>query len=309
MTTAKQTQTDGSAAARFVAAQLGIATFGETTAATLAEDWAKVDVKFSFKHAIISDKLVTFHAQIKAGPSYKQPSSNSRHLVLGIDKATISALSGAGNPGLLIWVPPPPMDRIYWHAADSRNQIKTPICIQRNQYIRPSLRYDLSRIHNYASFSLGYPQLSIRSDKTTNITNDAKKAYKELRSLKPYNTLIGHIRVTRLGWRHVTRRSKTTSRRELSLRVVPYLKHFLDKRPERYACNCCDIQVVGKWATESRFLLCWYRKALHIDGKSYTLLIRIKEEIQYPARWKDSPLGKDKVRQTATLASWWCKRE
>jgi hypothetical protein len=309
MTTAKQTQTDGSAAARFAAAQLGIATCAETTAATMAEDCAKVDVKFSFKHAIINERLITFHAQIKAGPSYKRPSSNSRHIVLGIDKATISALSGTGLPGLLIWVPPPPMDRLYWHAADPRNQIKTPICIQKNQYIRPSLRYDLSRIYDYASFSPGYPQLTIRTDKSTNIVKDVKKAYKELGSQKPYNSLIGDIGVTRLGWRHVTRRSKTTARRELSLRVAPYLKHFLVKRPERYACNYCDIQVIGRWATESRFLLCWYRKALCIDGESYALLIRIKEEIRYPARWKDSPLSKDKINQKATLASWWCKRE
>jgi hypothetical protein len=309
MTTAKQTQTDGSAAARFAAAQLGIATCAETTAATMAEDCAKVDVKFSFRHAIVDEILITFHAQIKAGPSYKKPSSNDSHLVLGIDKQTVSALSGTGLPGLLVWVPPPPMDRLYWHASDPRNQIKTPICIQRNQYIRPSLRYDLSRIYDYASFSPGHPQLTIKTDKPANITNYAKKAYKELRSQKPYNSLIGDIRVTRLGWRHVTRRSKTTARRELSLRVVPYLRNFLIKRPDRYACNYCGIQVVGKWATESRFLLCWYRRALRIDEESYTLLIRIKEEIRYPARWKDGPLSKDKVYQTATLASWWCKRE
>jgi hypothetical protein len=309
MTTAKQTQTDGSAAARFAAAQLGIATCAETTATTMAEDCAKVDIKFSFKHAISSERLITYHAQIKAGPSYKQPSSNSRHLVLDIDKATISALSGTGLPGLLIWVPPPPMDRLYWHTADPRNQIKTPICIQRNQYIRPSLRYDLSRIYDYASFAPGYPQLTIRPVKPTDITKDAKKAYKELRSLKPHNSLIGDIGVTRQGWRHVTRRSKTTARRELSLRVVPYLKYFLFRRPERYVCNYCDIQVDGRWATESRYLLCWYRKALSIEGDSYTLLIRIKEEIRYPAGWKDSPLSKNKVHQTTTLASWWCKRE
>jgi hypothetical protein len=275
----------------------------------MEEDCAKVDIKFSFRHAIDSQRLITFHAQIKAGPSYKQRSSNSKHLVLGIDKATISALSGTGMPGLLIWVPPPPMDRLYWHAADPRNRVKTPICIHRNQFIRPSLRYDLSRIYDYSSFSTGHPQLTVRAVDPANAISDAKKAYKELRSLKPKNSLIGDICVTRLGWRHVTRRSKSTARRELSLRVVPYLKHFLVKRPARYACSYCDIQVVGGWATESRFLLCWYRKALIIDGKSYTLLIRIKEEIQYPAKWRDRPLSKDKVLQAATLASWWCKQE
>lgn len=309
MTTAKQTQTDGSAAARFAAAQLGIATCAETTASTMSEDCAKVDIKFSFRHAINSEKLLTYHAQIKAGPSYKQASSNSKHLALGIDKATISALSGIGMPGLLIWVPPPPMDRLYWHAADPRSRIKTPICIQRNQYIRPSLRYDLSRIYDYASFATRHPQLTVRSVEPVNAIDNAKKAYKDLRSLKPSNSLIGGICVTRLGWRHVTRRSKSTARRELSLRVVPYLKHFLVKRPERYACTYCDIQVVGDWATESRFLLCWYRKALSIDGKPYTLLIRIKEVIQYPAGWRDRPLSKDDVDQVATLASWWCKQE
>jgi hypothetical protein len=282
----------------------------ETTAATMAEDCTKVDIKLSFRHAINSEKLITAHAQIKAGPSYKSPSSNSKQLVLkNIDQATISALSGTGMPGLLIWVPPPPMDRLYWHAADPRNRIKTPICIKRSQYIRPSLQYDLSRIYDYASFSKGHPQLTVKTVEAVNMVSDAKKAYKELRSMKPRNTLIGGIRVTRLGWRHVTRRSKSTARRELSLRIVPYLKNFLDKQPERYACNYCGIQVAGEWATETRFLLCWYRKALNIDGKSYTLLIRIKEEIRYPVKWRNWPLSKDKIRQEASLASWWCKQE
>lgn len=118
------------------------------------EDAAKVDVKFSFRHIAASGKLITAHAQVKAGPSYRRASSDAQFLTLGIDKATLQALSGTGMPGLVIWSSTTPMDRLYWYATDPRSPLKTPAKLRRTQYLRPSLRYDLSRLYDYASWSL-----------------------------------------------------------------------------------------------------------------------------------------------------------
>src|SRR5947207_3694902 len=115
-----QTRADGAAGARRAAALLGIAACAETTHTTLSEEAAKVDMKLSFRHAFRPDVLLTVHAQVKSGRSYRSNSSTASALVLTVDPATLASLAGTATPGLVLWVPPQPMDRIYWHASDPR---------------------------------------------------------------------------------------------------------------------------------------------------------------------------------------------
>lgn len=309
MTLPAHTNTDGAAAARFAAGLLGVATCAEATATTMAEDAAKVDVKFSFRHIAASGKLITAHAQIKAGPSYRRASSDQTFLTLGIDRATLEALSGTGMPGLVIWVPPLPMDRLYWYATDPRSPLKTPAKVKRTQYLRPSLRYDLSRLYDYASWSRRYTKQTVAVLPEAQLISKAKESYKALKSQAWHNPLVGQLQITRLAWRHITRRSKSVARRTQSLRIVPYLKAFLASPPDRYACNFAGLREAGALTTEIRYLMCWYRQALTINGESHSLLIRIREEISYPTSWSSRPLSTTDVKQVATLAAWWCKKD
>ncbi|MHC8374151.1 hypothetical protein ACYZT2_26170 [Pseudomonas sp. MDT1-85] len=307
MTLASHTKTDGAAAARYAAGLLGIATCAETTATTMAEDAGKVDVKLSFRHIALTNKLITAHAQVKAGPSYRR-TSDADSITLAIDRKTLEALSGTGMPGLVIWVPPPPMDRLYWYVTDPRTPLKTPTKIPKTQYLRPSLRYDLTRLYDYASWSYRTTSQTI-GPLSTDVLPKARSAYKALKSKQWSNPLVGHLQVTRLAWRHITRRSKSEARRTLSLRAVPHLKAFLGKPPDRYTCNFVGLEVNGSVTKESRYLMCWYRQALTIDGESHSLLVRIREEITYPTEWTKRPLSAADITQVATLAAWWCKKD
>lgn len=307
MTQASHTNTDGAAAARYAAGLLGIATCAETTATTMAEDAAKVDVKLSFRHIALRRKLITAHAQVKAGPSYRRV-SDANSITLVIDKETLQALSGTGMPGLVVWVPPPPMDRIYWYVTDPRRPLKTPTKIPKTQYLRPSLRYDLSRLYDYASWSHRTKAQTI-APLSAQVMSKAKAAYKALKAQEWNNPLVGPLQITRLAWRHITRRSKSEARRTLSLRAVPYLKAFLGSPPDRYTCNFVGLEVNGSITKETRYLMCWYRQALTIDGESHSLLVRIREEITYPTEWTRRPLSAGDIEQVATLAAWWCKRD
>jgi hypothetical protein len=307
--TATQTKTDGAAAARFAAGILGIATCAETSATTMTEDAGKVDIKFSFRHVTALSKLITVHVQIKAGPSYKKQSSNEHFITIGIDKDTINALSGTGMPGLVIWVPPPPMDRLYWYAAEPRRPLKTPARIRRSQYLRPSIRYDLCRLYDQASWSQRRAQQTVAAIPDSQVMRKAKDAYRQLKSQRWDNPLVGELKVTRLAWRHITRRSKSITRRIASLRIAPYLKAFLATPPDRYVCNFSGVAEFGSRTIETRYLMCWYRQALSINGESYSLLVRIREEISYPTRWQVRPLGTGDIKQVATLISWWGKKD
>lgn len=307
MTTAKQTDTDGAAGARFAAGVLGVAICAETMATTMAEDSAKVDVKFSFRHIAEESKLITAHAQIKSGPSYRRNIQDQKHFALVLDKDTLAALSGGGMPGLVIWVPPPPMDRIYWYASNPRTG-KSSTRIPRTQYVRPSLRYDLTRLYDYSSWGHKYAKATVRKASPSDVLlARAKTAYKQLKASSWTNPLVGELKVSRLAWRHITRRSKSASRRDLSLRAVPHLKSFLNAPPDRYACHVDSLEEVGARTVETRFLICWYRQALIVDNVSHSLMLRIREEISFPTNWQERPLATSEVKQVATLASWWCR--
>jgi len=307
MTKAVHVNTDGAAAARYAAGILGVATCAETTATTMYEDAAKVDIKLSFRHIAQPAKLITAHAQVKAGPSYRR-SSDSGDITLSIDGKTLHALSGTGMPGIVVWVPPPPMNRLYWYVTDPRRPLATPTKVPKTQYVRPSLRYDLTRLYDYASWTRRHTKQTI-APLGSRVVLKAKEAYKKLKEQEWSNPLVGQLQVTRLAWRHITRRSKSEVRRTLSLRAVPYLKSFLGTPPDRYTCNFVALEVHGKVTKETRHLMCWYREALVIDGASHSLLVRIKEEITYPTDWISKPLSARDIKQEARLASWWCKKD
>jgi hypothetical protein len=300
---------DGAAGARRAAALLGIALCAETNYTSLDEDAAKVDLKISFRHAFQENKLLTFHCQVKSGISYLARSSNKKTIKLRIDRDTITALMSSTGPALIAWVPPPPSERVYWYAFDARREPKTPIQFPRNQYISPLLRYDLTRAFTYSLWTIRLPRQDVAKANKESIFYRAKEEYKELKNQNWTNPLVGTLNVTRFGWRHVTRRSKVESKRQGSLRIVPYLKRYFNSPPDRYVIGDLKAKVVGSRTQITRYILFWYRNALRIDGDRYALLLRIREDISYPTKWERYPLGLSDVNQKATLASWWCKKE
>lgn len=309
MTTTAPPRADGDAGARRAGAFIGIAACADVSTTSLSEDSAKVDLKFSFRHAFRPGKLITLHAQIKTGRSYRLRTSTAKEIALGIDKPTLDALRGSGEPGFIVWVPPMPLDRLYWHATDPRRPIKATTKISRNQYIRPSIRYDLTRLSEYAGWNTSTSRQTVGAVPATGIMGRAKAAYATLCAASWVNPLVGTLHVSRLAWRHVTKKSRGASDRVLRLRVVPYLKNFLAKHPDRYVCNPASIEVFGSETRETRYILCWYRSALSIDGQAHSLLVRIKEEVKYPTDWESRALATRDITQSATLASWWCKKD
>lgn len=216
---------------------------------------------------------------------------------------------GGATPGLVVWVPPKPLDRVYWYSLNPRTRLKTPLRINRQQYVRPSLRYDLTRLCACASWSGSYPRQNVAIADEHAAMKRAKHADGLLKKKIWQHPLVGHLNVTRFAWRHITRRSKKKRHRLLSLRAVPYLKTFLEQAPFRFSSRSRQPVVKGRQTVETRFVLCWYRSALSIDGKKYSLLLRIKEEIRSPTDWEHQPLNHHEISQQATLASWWCKNE
>jgi hypothetical protein len=299
---------DGKAEERKAAATISIALCAESTHATLNEEAGKIDIKFSFNHAFNNTQLLTFHCQVKSGSSYNLAKSSDEIIKLKDSKGLITTFKN--DIGIVVWVPPKPSKKIYWVSIDPRTEPSTPLQIPKYNFVRPSMCYDLSRSHSYSKFSVSTPRYDVGMFKgEIENHNISKMVYKKLKETEFLNPLTGKIFITRYGWRHVTRQSKTTKKRNKALRVVPYLKHFLAEIPNRFRQLEPSFRTEGTRTIETRRIKFWYRKALIIDGDIYTLLLRIKEVVKYPSYWKEYPLHISDIEQKATLESWWVIKE
>ncbi len=299
---------DGAAGGRRAASLLSMAVCAEVAHATLEEEGAKVDLKATFRHAYHPTTLVTAHAQVKSGPSYRAESSSGETITLqNISRDTLLSLRMGTQPALLLWVPPVPSSRVYYYMTRGRGKYRTPIRIPRSHYITPALRYDLSKSCAFFAASSGGKRLDVAAaDKRARVTT-ARTAYAGLKVGVWNHPLCGRLFITRRAWRHVTRRSRPMRRREASLRVTAYLDRFVSEMPTRYVVANISARQCGSRTVETRELVFWYERALRVDGVIKTLLLRVREEISYPSEWWRYPLGVGDVSQKATLTSWWCK--
>lgn len=300
---------DGAAGARRAAALLSVAVCAEMSHTTMDEDGAKVDLKMSLRHAFAPGSLLSAHCQVKSGNSYRSATSTAEMLTLSVNSETMRSLRQGTQPALVIWVPPRPSTRVYWHIVSLRTpEKKTQISVPRHNFVTPSLRYDISRACTHSQRAQTFQRLDVKEGDDNQVMCRAREAYKDLKSTKHEHPLVGHLHVTRFAWRHVTRTSKGKRLRTISLRVVPYLRHFLTKLPDQYFVSSVVRRMVGNHTVEERSLLFWYDDALRIKGESHSLLLRVREEVVYPRDWLEQPLSTRDVHQSATLVSWWCKK-
>lgn len=300
----------GNAGARRVAALLSVAVCAETTHSSLDSDSAKVDLWVYFRHAFDRKRVITAACQVKTGASFKKNKASAEDpLKIEFGRDTIHGLSNRPGPGLLVWVPPKPSPKAYWHIINPRGTENNPTRIFRHQYITPYLRFALTRANEYAHYHHGHVQQDVAILPKDLIQERACEVYHKLKQDVWHHPLLGRVHLTRHAWRHVTRRSKVKSERLAQLQVVPYLHRFLQASPDRLDYSKPTFKVEGNQVSETRFILCWHKRAFRINGLSYALLIRVREVVTYPKNWFSHPLGIGDITQTATLESWWPKQE
>ena len=292
------------------AAILTCALCAQAANSTLQEDGKKMDLKISLLNAFSSHKsILSVHAQIKHGNSFVRRAPGKITLQ-NLGEETIPTLQEGSQPALLIWVPPARNRNIYWHIVRPKGKHRSPIRIDEGDFVTPSLRFELSRFANFERRSLRYPSLDIPplAASATNRAN-AKAHYEDLKRDSLTNPLLGDINVTLSAWRHITRRSRTVSRRQRSFHVLKYLRTFLEKIPTRYLVARQPHSATDDVRLERNEIIFWYRDAFKIGKESQTLLVRFIEEIEYPRNWSERPLSEADVTQKVTLRSWWYKPE
>ena len=305
-----QLTADGAAGERYAAAILTCALCAQASNTTLQEDGKKLDLKISLLNAFNRhSSIISVYGQIKHGASFARE-TNDMYILQNLGEDTIPTLQEGSQPALLIWVPPQPHDKVYWHVVRSKGKHRTPIRIDKRDYVTPGLRFELSRFANFERRNLRYPCLDIPKLTAASVEGaNAKKHYRELKKMSLHNPLLGYIKVTRLAWRHITRRSRSKARRHRSFHTLRYLRVFLEKVPTHYVVDKGLAPIKDKKTLERSEIVFWYRHALRVEGEVQTLLVRFLEEIEYPMDWQQRPLSERDVSHKVTLLSWWFKPE
>lgn len=299
---------DGHAGARRAAADLTIALCAEAVAASLNEEAAKVDMKITFRSLFAERSLLSVHCQVKSGPSYAAK-HGAKAITLITLKDTVLALQLGTQPSMIVWVEPKPEARIFWHIVRSQYPKRTRITIPLSDYVSPTLYVDLCR---HSRFFIGRSRPARIQVSNPNITdkelrNKAHAHYKKLQCSGMPSYLASDVEVTRIGWRHVTRRSRVAKKRNTSFRLIPHLKQVLGMRPSRFLVTNKTLRDAGEMTIERRDVIYWYESAVLLDGVVSTVLIRLSEEIEYPRDWRKHGLSESDIRINAKLLSWWCK--
>jgi len=297
---------DGNYGVGEVAALLAKAIGAESTPGSMAEDGAKIDLKFSFGSLLMKGKA-TIHCQVKTGNSYKAASSTRHAITLAnIHKKDLEIL-GTHRPSMLVWLSGDPVPINLYRFV--RRTMKTPVDIRVQFSITPAFHLDMSR--ELASMgSTGFPRITLPppppDDKA--LMAQARTAYRALKKAGAIPAaLTVPIDVTRMGWRHITRWGRASKKRRRSFRLIPYLPKLLAYRPSRYLIANRVVVTVKDRMVDSREVIFWYEHAILADGVDSLVLIRIREEIEYPANWMRGVYGRSQIKTRATLLGWWYK--
>jgi hypothetical protein len=306
MTTETDKQATGGAGERKAAALLTMAVCAQTSHGTMSEDGGKVDLKLSFRSHLRPSSVITAHCQVKSGESFRAHTSTNELLKLTVDSETLDALAEGTQPAFVAWVSPRPHGRIYWQSVQSRRKQKTVLTVPPYQFVTPSLRLDLSRVHAFRSCPAGFPVINLPA----NFDDDLKRArthYKDLKAEPVTSPVVGEMRFTRKGWRHVTRRSRDTAKTLRSFRLLPYLRALLRTSPNRFLVVRNKPERIGTRTRETREVIIWFREVIKDNGKPCDVLMRLDERVEYPTKWSRDGLAPSEVEVTTTVKSWWYK--
>lgn len=127
--------------------------------------------------------------------------------------------------------------------------------------------------------------------------------YKNIGSI--FCPVLGSIELTRLGWRHMFRKARSSAHKGASLDVIPYIKKVMSQKPTEHAVT--DVKYIEKAGYQYRqaehllkfnqVKLCKVDKTL----KTVTVVSRVLEEIRYPVDWAETAMLSQRVTRKCVL--------
>jgi hypothetical protein len=298
-----QNPINGSDSESYALAKIVLACRGEGHWGSREEDNSKIDIFFSTPHPWHKGERLIVLAQIKSGPSFGASLARGFKLTGKAKNAAIRT----SHAVCVAWVDRD-ANRIFW-AYVHPNTTARPQEYGAYHEVAPPMLYDLARC---------------AATKRTGLTGGrgiiVRRRGSELRARRKYVKLayrsfnkvlcpvLGHIELTRLGWRHMFRRGRRKENKATSLDLVPYLRKLLEQWPSSHAItDHKTFQVNGYIHRVCEHLLKFDQLEVQAGQSEKperaSAHVRIVEEIRYPENWESNVMLSQLVSRRVVLRS------
>jgi hypothetical protein len=297
---------------RLAAAALWLAMMGEVHPATSNDDDDKVDHRLVYT-CPFSLQRRELRCQVKTGNSFGEWTKTKNRYRIDLDPKFRQRLQTNDAPTLLVWIPESNRTILYGLIPARRN-IHESIYINLHSEITPAALFDIARQHIIFSRLPRSRQIMFTPSETVADAFKKKSHRKRLSFAKP--KVARNLDLPNAALRHVTRNSRSSVRRRLSLDVYKFLPQILQFAPNSVQClemtthtpadsNC-------RSQSESLLLLTYPAAFKSSTQKEYSLSVRIRERISFPSNWMTSLLCLDgrhegTVQSRATIETWYLK--
>ncbi len=283
------------------ASQLIIALKAEVKWGSRNEDNSKIDLLLSFEHPWTSNRIFVL-SQVKTGYEKQIKVDEEGYFIVGGN--VIKNIKRTINTILFTWVQRN-TGKCYWANIYSTTPQKK-IKFGQNHLLSPATRYELTIKFNWAN-QIHRHGKGVRlknglfSANITSARNECRKIYKSLNSIN--NPIFGEISLTRLGWNHMFRKSRSLKFKKASMELVPNLGIILRQAPDKYWINNFIVYQMNSYCFWHYEYVLKYFNVKDQSAKRIEIVIKIIEEIAFPVNWLIDPFLSQKVKRIVTFKS------
>lgn len=297
---------NGADAESFAMARVIHACRGEGQWGSRAEDNSKIDLIFSTSHPWCKGERMLVLSQVKSGSSYGSILDSDKGF-----KLTASAKSAAKRSThniCVIWVDRD-HGRAFWaYVRPGSSQGSQSYGAYHE--VSPAMLFDLARCmaQRVANGNAGGRGVMLPNE-TGNIISRRAFACERYRGISTIQSpLLGSIELTRLGWRHMFRRSRSAKNKNASLNLIPRLPALLQTLPSTSAITSTNFYRKDEFDRRVCEHLLKYDRVLTIrkgesSPRSVTAYIRVIEEISFPTNWCQKVMLSQMVERRVVLKS------
>lgn len=298
-----QNTLNGSDSESFAMSMLILACRGEGHWGSREEDNSKIDMIFSFEHPWAKNERLTVLTQVKSGESYGKINTNGFTLKRPAKKLAYRTTHHI----CVIWVDRKE-NRAFW-AYIHPDTTKGGQDYGGHHEISPCTIYDLARCMSLVrKGNVGGKGITIKTQASslTERRKIAKSFYSKTNNIN--SPVLGKVELTRIGWRHMFRSGRSSTNKDSSLNIIPYLNIILIKRPSTHAITSNSEFKRNGYSYQIREHLLKYEdiKAPDFDKQKMITCcahIRLVEEIRFPQHWKGAAMLSQLVQRRVVLKS------
>lgn len=299
---------NGNDAEIYAASKLLTAVGAEVSWGSRNEDGRKIDLIASYDHPWHNKERIIFLVQVKSGSTYGEKLPSGFKLLASAKKSA----QRTSHSICIIWA-----DRTancsYW-AYVHPNSTKTNQIYGENHSISPAMRFDIARSQSKTlPRKIGGSGI-IMAQKESDLKSKRSVAlikYRHLKSQNIINPNLGEVKFSRIGWRHMFRRSRSSENKDSSLMVINYLQRILEDKPTSIYISDFKIETIESFTYRKSEYVLSYDSVKYYDGGSLVrgkVIIRLIEEIRWPENWESHATLSQQVDREVTFLSCYFKK-